>query len=312
MAKEACSDSDFIKLVETFGIGGTARKLGISDRSVFSRRKRLEERGGFSIAPPNWRALNEQHDARLHIKVKDGCVLVGSDAHYWPEIVTTAHRAFIKFIRDLKPKAVILNGDIMDGASVSRHPPIGWEKNPTLIEEIDACKARLFEIEKVSKGAKKIWTLGNHDARFSTRLATVAPEYARVNGTRLVDHFPDWEPCWSVWIDDQTVVKHRFKSGIHAPWNNTMWAGKSIVTGHLHSQKVYPLSDYNGTRWGVDCGTLAEPTGPQFRNYTEDAPLNWRSGFCVLTFWKGRMLTPELVRVVGDGQVEWRGKVVEV
>jgi hypothetical protein len=111
-----------------------------------------------------------------------------------------------------------------------------------------------------------------------------------------------------VFMNDDAVVKHRFKSGVHAPHNNTMWAGRTIVTGHLHSQKIYPLSDYNGTRWGVDAGTMADPYGPQFYNYTELNPLNWRSGFAMLTFVKGKLLMPELIWVSGPGTVQFRGK----
>lgn len=107
-------------------------------------------------------------------------------------------------------------------------------------------------------------------------------------------------------------MKHRYKGGLHATHNNTMWAGKTMVTGHLHSLKVTPLTDYNGTRWGVDSGTLAEPYGPQFRDYTETNPLNWRPGFVVLTFQSGQLLDPELVRVRSEGEVVFRGKVIEV
>jgi hypothetical protein len=31
--------------------------------------------------------------------VKDGVVLVGSDAHYWPDIISTAHRGFRNGLR---------------------------------------------------------------------------------------------------------------------------------------------------------------------------------------------------------------------
>jgi hypothetical protein len=76
--------------------------------------------------------------------------------------------------------------------------------------------------------------------------------------------------------------------------------------------KVQPFSDYNGTRFGVDCGTLADPGGPQFVDYMEDSPANWRSGFVVLTFHKGRLLWPEPVHVIEDGAVEFRGRVIDV
>lgn len=108
------------------------------------------------------------------------------------------------------------------------------------------------------------------------------------------------------------MVKHRFKNGVHATHNNTVNSGVSIVTGHLHSLKVTPFSDYHGTRFGVDTGTLADPSGPQFVNYTEANPTNWRSGFAVLTIHNGKLLWPELVHVIEPGKVEFRGVVLDV
>jgi len=118
--------------------------------------------------------------------------------------------------------------------------------------------------------------------------------------------------CWSCWPTDNVVVKHRWKGGIHATHNNTVNSGKSIVTGHLHSLKVTPFADYNGNRFGVDTGTLAEPSGPQFENYLEQSPTNWRSGFVVLTFKDGEMLWPEIVHKWADGQIEFRGQIIDV
>lgn len=235
--------------------------------------------------------------------------MIGSDSHYWPGIVSTAHDAFLEFCREYKPKIVIKNGDEADFPQISRHAPIGWEKRPTLADEIDNLKAMLSEVEKVSPKARHVWPLGNHDARFESRLATVAPEYANVYGVHLKDNFPKWEPCWLAFINHDVAVKHRFKSGINAPQLNTLWSGRTIITGHLHAQGIRPHSDYNGTRWGVDAGTMADPYGPQFSHYTEMNPLNWRSGFCLLTFVKGRLLLPEVVWISGPGEVQFRGKV---
>lgn len=68
--------------------------------------------------------------------------------------------------RELKPVAIVQNGDVFDGASVSRHPSIGWESKPTVVDEINACKERLAEIEDAAPWAKRIWTAGNHDLRY--------------------------------------------------------------------------------------------------------------------------------------------------
>ena len=64
--------------------------------------------------------------------------------------------------------------------------------------------------------------------------------------------------------------------------------------------------------WGVQTGTLAEPTGMQFADYTEDAPHDWRSGFVMLSWEKGRMLMPEMIQVCGENEVEFRGEILEV
>lgn len=317
MPKSKCSDQDFIALFEEHGASGTAERLGVLLDAVYKRRKRLEVRIGRQILSPNGERHGSMrtgihHPARLHIGVENGVVLVASDAHYWPGVVTAAHKAFVQFCDEMNPKAVIMNGDVFDGASVSRHPSIGWEERPTVQEEIDTCQDRLREIQAASEKARHIWTLGNHDGRFETRLATVAPEYARVNGVHLKDHFPLWENAWSCWINESVVVKHRYKGGVHATHNNAIWSGKSIVTGHLHSLKVTPFSDYNGCRWGVDTGTLCGPPWPQAIDYLEDNPVNWRSGFAVLTFHNGRMLWPEVVHAVSEDEVEFRGKVIRV
>lgn len=311
------SDTDFIEAFRRGGAPEVQRLGGASTRNVMSRRRSIEREYGIALKSPNqhgpkiWQEVNIVQK-RLQHEVRDGTVLIGSDSHYWPGVVTTAHSAFVKFARELKPAVIIKNGDELDFPAISRHPSIGWEERPKVVDEIECAKERLAEIEDASKNSKLYWPLGNHDARFETRLATVAPEYANVHGVHLKDHFPRWQPCWSVWLNDNVVVKHRFKGGMHATHNNTLWAGKTIITGHLHSLRVTPFSDYNGTRYGVDTGTLAEPYGPQFENYTEQNPLNWRSGFIVLTFHKGRLLVPEVAFVSGEGEVEFRGKVIHV
>jgi hypothetical protein len=310
----SCDDRTFIELFETIGPARTAKRINCAERAVFARRDRLERRLGRSIRPPDnsARAPTSLHPQRVELSVKDGIVLVASDGHYWPGEPSTAHKAFVQFCRELKPVAVIMNGDAFDGATISRHPPIGWENNPTVQQEIEVVQDRLGEIEAAAGKARKIWPLGNHDARYETRLATVAPEYARVFGVHLSDHFPLWEGCWSCWINGDVVVKHRLKGGVHATHNNTVAAGKTMVTGHLHSLKVTPYNDYNGTRWGIDTGCLADPDGPQFVDYSEDAPRNHRSGFIVLQFRGGKLMWPDVVYVVDKDHVGFRGELIRV
>lgn len=321
MPAPKCTDAEFVELFESLGPTGTARRLNMATQKVHARRRSLERKLKRRINGPERQHAKpiQSHPPRIYMEVATGTVIVGSDAHYWPGPPTTAHRAFVKFIKEMKPRAVIMNGDAFDGAAVSRHPPIGWTNRPTVQQEIEAVQERLHEIELAApRGCRTIWPIGNHDWRYENKIALLAPEYAGVEGMSLRHHFPNWEPCLACWINDSAphkgdavVVTHEFKAGEHAPHNNAVRSGRSFVTGHLHSQKVDPITDYNGTRFGVDAGMLAEPYGAQFL-YAKDNPRPWRSGFCVLTFKDGRLLWPELVTVWDDSTVQFRGELRRV
>jgi hypothetical protein len=275
-----------------------ARETGIPKSTIYDRKKAAEVRARVK--------------GREEVELENGIVLVGSDFHYWPGEPSVAHRAFVKFLKKLNPSIVVVNGDVLDASSISRHPPIGWNKIPSVKEELEVSQKRLAEIAKAAPKARKFWPLGNHDARFETRLAQVAPEFKDVHGISLADHFPEWKGCWSLHINDNTVIKHRYKGGSHAPFNNTVASGMSIITGHLHSQKVIPYTDFHGTRYGVDTGCLADPSHDAFTDYTEDNSKDWRSGFCVLTYRNGLLLYPELVTVWDSNTVQFRGELITV
>lgn len=326
MSRTPITDTDFIDIFQRKGATALASQLGVTERGVYERRRSIERRHGIRLKPPH-AAGGLVHDAEMRIAkeyphratltVKNGVVIVGSDFHIWPGAESIALRAFKKLCKDLKPSAVILNGDVLDFPKISRHPPIGWESAPSPVEEIEAAQDHLHDIAQAAGRARKIWTLGNHDARFETRLATVASEYRGISGIHLSDHFPLWEKGWSCFINEgiqggATMVKHRFKSGQSAPRANTLNAGVNMVTGHLHSQKVIPISDYLGDRYGVDAGCVADKAHKAFVDYTEDAPLDWRSGFCVLTYKDGKLLVPELVSKWDDKSVQFRGEVLRV
>lgn len=317
MAAAKCTDTEFIEIWRRLGSPQLiAEHLGVALRMIYRRRDAIEKRHGISLPTHNSQRADAKErrrhsEGRVDLSIENGVVLVFSDAHYHPGIVSTAHRALVSFVKMLKPVAVICNGDAFDGAQISRHPRIGWDTTPTVLEELRAVDERLSEIEAaVPPGCKLIWPLGNHDARYETFLAANVSQFQGVDGFHLKDKFPGWAPCWACWINDDTVVKHRWHNGIHATFNNTVKSGVNIVTGHLHQLKVTPWSDYNGRRFGVDTGTLADPYGPQFFNYTELNPVNWHSGFAVLTFKDGKLLQPELVQKYDEDSVEFRGHVL--
>jgi hypothetical protein len=308
-----------------------AKALDVSVRNVHERRRRLEAKHGivlpsansnFNSSPQSQERKSIQqiaerrareYEREMGVVVQNGVVLVASDCHYWPGIVTTAHQALCTLAKELKPAMLVLNGDILDGARISRHPRIGWEKQPALKDEVHALQDRCAELERAAGGAQLIRTIGNHDARFENYMSANAPELEDMTGATLIDYLPSWRAGYALHVnggtDGWTVIRHRpVGGGIHAAYNSTLRSGVHYVHGHLHKLQYTPWGDYRGRRYGVDTGTLAEPQGPQFA-YTEAGPLNWASGFAVLTYHAGRLLEPELC-VVHSGAAWFRGRKV--
>ena len=315
MASPVLSDEEFIEKYEAVGAAELARTTGLSKRAVQYRRASLEEKYKKSIHNPNrWNQVQKvvklEFPEWQQIDISNGYLIAFGDAHLMPGEKSTAHRALLRAISELKPKALIDLGDLLDFATISRHHRLGWDKSPKVADEVEWGSDCLHEMKKIGPKAmitKK--TIGNHDQRLSGFFSNRVPEIEGVKGTAYEDHFPGWPVSWSIRVNsDQLEITHRWKSGMHGPWNNTLWAGMSYVTGHQHKQQVYPLTDLRGDRWGVDCGTLASIYSPLFR-YLEGKPRNWRSGFGVFRF-EGRILRqPELVRVIDEekGLCEFRG-----
>ena len=290
-----------------------ARALGI-DRGTFRGRLELRTTGrsAESICAIDKNNAKTRYGARVNVPVKEGCVVVFSDAHFWPGYMSNANQALLKLLPKLKPYLLINNGDSFDGASISRYPRIGWDSKPTVKQELEVNTERLTEIEKAAPNAMRTWNLGNHDARFENYLAARAPEFQGVGGFHLKDHFPSWIPAWSTWIGDEIIVKHRMKGGKYSAANNVLAAGRSIVTGHDHMLWGKALTNYSGTSWGIDAGTLADVWGAMFKDYTEDHVVDWQSGFVILHFSKGRFTGPEFVHALPDGRVIYRGSDLKV
>lgn len=313
--KPKVPDQDFVDIVNNSkSIADAARVIQTGEREVYSRKKRMEERGFIFASRVGNNGVSEylaDKQRTINLEIENGYVIVGSDAHYVKGVITPAHLAFCWLTAELKPKAVILNGDIMDNSSISAHHRIGWEKQPTVKEELETVQTRLDEIESVAGSAKLFRTWGNHDIRFDGRLSSQVPQYEGVFGCTLDDHLPKWKSCWSLMVNKHTLIKHRIRGGIHAVWNNMHASHTSTVTGHLHKLEVKPFTHMaptnNGCIYGVDTGTLADPWADTFA-YLEEGPRNWRSGFAVLTFVDGILMPPELCQIV-DGQAWFRGRL---
>ena len=322
MSKPSTTDQEFIELWHKLGSPQLmSEQLGVGVRNICDRRARLEKKLGINLDTHNdlrygnrVPTITHSFDRVRSIANLEGYVFVFSDAHFQPDQSTPAFYAMLKLIKKLKPVAIIANGDILDGGTISKYGPEDWSERPTLQQEVEAVQVHMDAIVKACRGLGTILhrTIGNHCIRFDKRLANAAPEFRGIKGTTLSDHIQEWTVSWSVMVNDNTMIKHRMQhSGIHSAYNNTLKGGINTVTGHTHLLEVKPWGDYQGRRYGVSTGMLADPKSGAFR-YIEDNPVPWCQGFAILSFdTDGRLLPPELVEVI-EGIPYFRGQKIEV
>jgi hypothetical protein len=319
MAKSACSDEEFIALFKEHRSPKILSTiLGVAERNIIKRRDVLERKYEILLQSNTNRGVPKfiipENRVECTYTLKDGIVLVGSDCHYNPDYISTAHRAFVHFTKRLKPSMIVLNGDLFDFAQISAHNRIGFQQQFTVLQELEEVQARLGDIEKVRPaGCILHRTIGNHDLRFDGKLSNMVPQYEGVKGMCLADHLPGWSYSWSIRVNGNTMIKHRWHNGIHAVYNNILKGGMSMVTGHLHSLKVTPWTNYKGDMYGVDTGMMAAVKDDQFL-YHENSSVNWRAGFAVLVYVNGHLMPPELVQVINEdeGLVFFRGELHKV
>ena len=304
-ARTGTTDEEFIELFKRLGSPArVADELGINVRNVYTRRRAIEGRHGITLEAAKPEVIHPARVAKYYDKPVD--IAVFTDPHFWPNELSPAFFILHQAIETYKPDIVLCTGDILDGARISRHPRRGWETSPTLKQELEAAQEAMGLIFDASRGADHLLTKANHDDRFDNYLSANASQFEGLPGTRLYDYFPGWEVSDLITINDALAAFHDWHSGIHGAFNNTLKAGISTVSGHTHRCTVREWTDFTGTRYGIEAGTLANIYGPQFA-YTKMRPVNWQSGFAWIHI-DGATITPERIVVTPEGTARWRGK----
>lgn len=93
----------------------------------------------------------------------------------WPYEDPTAWRLFLAWVRDARPDAIYLTGDMIDAYEISRFGADGGAPRPSIQEEIAYAHARLAELRSAAGAdAEILWIAGNHEERLVSYLARVA------------------------------------------------------------------------------------------------------------------------------------------
>ena len=322
MARSGCNQhtgpqipaEQFIKAWHEEGGSPTrvARALRCTVRNVYYRRDALEAEGHLlattsdnpAYLRPSW-----TYPKFVDLELRGGSALIGSDRHAWPGPAPPAWRAFVEVANKAQPAVIVLNGDMIDGARVSRHEALRRSNPPRIETELETLQREVLDLPP----ARRIHTIGNHDMRVDAYIARQAQE-AEGLCRCVADYLPDWEFCYAALINEgavggMTEVRHRYRGGEHAGKNNAKATGITTVTGHTHQLDATPIYSRLGVHYGIEDGMLADPEHACFE-YTEGNPTRWQAGFVLLTWDEhGLLLPPEICRDV-RGRMMFRGEVV--
>ncbi len=241
-------------------------------------------------------------------------------------------RSFLLAIRDLKPDGVLLNGDIIDGGEISRHPQIRG-RTVKLKDELVHQKHMYRLIRQVHKG-DLFSTAGNHDLadRLPRYLAQVDQVVSEIDNRRVdqlmgLDEFDVKlfhggsvkSPIGTEGAKSGFLlfgfyrIHHGSKLGQIPSMEELKAAGRSGQSGHVHrSSLVFGSTEANG-----NLSWMSTPMGArdEHGHYNPGPHTGWQRGFGVAwLFPDGHVHQYPVVvqgkpeRVIVEGHIYERGR----
>lgn len=252
--------------------------------------------------PANWKPLPKPKK-RKRQKVLTAVVL--SDFHA-PHHDKTLFELTCQYLADEQPDQIIVNGDLMDAATVSRHRviPGGGYDNP-IQENIDSAYGILRQLRTTCPDAEIILLRGNHDERLEHALIDNVAALFRVRAAG--------EEIPALSLENLLRLRELHITYIDEPWDrakvqvlgNYRLASRhghsvtknpgpkvladlsgSTITGHSHRLSSYYLTSHHHeygpeTRVAVEAGCMCEIEDGL--GYAREP--NWQRGFLIAKSW---------------------------
>jgi len=258
---------------------------------------------------------------KVEIKNKRGYkkVLVYGDIHY-PYQDERALNILYEYMKDYKPDAVVILGDVVDFYSIS-----DWDKNPDHFDlqyELDLARDHLRKVRKIVGKQTRIYYLeGNHEARLQ-RYVYRHPELEGLdvlNIKYLLD-FDKYKIEFKgadvdYWKKDNGHLKLGNVLLMHGDnrlngASNSKYSGYSVkntilgatqmntIIGHVHRLSMFYHKTPTDYLVGMEAGSLCQEVGTA----------NWQQGFVTFELYRGKMINPRTHHIV-DGVMYDDGKV---
>jgi predicted phosphodiesterase len=175
--KEQSLEFDNVENIRTMiryvtGSNGSQKNKDVKDKSLFRPARTSND----YLLPQSY-----ANDFTLY-EIKQSRILIISDLHF-PYQNNEAIILALDYGKEKKVDCIILNGDVMDQANISRHER-DWRAR-SIAEEFEAVRVFLKSLRLHFPKTKIVWKLGNHEERWEKFLYNKAPEIFDVNDFQL-------------------------------------------------------------------------------------------------------------------------------
>lgn len=224
---------------------------------------------------------------------------------------------FLSAIRDLQPDAVLLNGDILEGSEITRHPQIpGWTVPLQL--EFDFLREMIRQIRELHEGDLFLGG-GNHGIdRLTMYLTQQKPALACLR-TMRIDKLMELEEYNVQLMQGGTILSpegqeddeqgfllfgfyrphHGTKLGQHPAFAELKAIGRSGQSGHVHrADMAFGCTEKDkGLSWMCTPMGCTERVA---RHYIKSPNKGWQKGFGVAWLFPGEQVRQYPVLTDGD------------
>ena len=227
--------------------------------------------------------------------------------------------SFLHACKAMDPDIVLLNGDMIEGSAISRHPKVPG-KVMKLQDEFNFLREMIQKLREVCPDAEIIWTAGNHGLdRLASYLTQVAPGLAGLDSMRIdklagLDEYGVHLAQGGSFVSPEgqetriTGVKlHGFYIGYHGtalgqtPYLTELRdSGLSGQSGHVHrAGMAYSTTEALGAHsWMSTPSSVVEACA---RSYMKKRSIAWQRGFGVCYLYPGAQRCHQYPVVLNDG-----------
>lgn len=245
----------------------------------------------------------------MEIKNFKGTVAIVCDPHV-PDHDRDVQSVQLQIIRDIKPRVVILDGDIFDFYQISRFNT-DPAREETMQDELDLAHSYLKTFRYAAPDAEIIENDGNHEDRLRRFLWTEGRRVRNLRALKL-DNLYGLEELGikrellnrGVFIDNIFRVIHgdivRKHSGYTAKATMEKYGGCGLH-GHSHRGGNHLKTDAS-IDWGWWEGYCSCRLDPEY-----DPSPNWQQGMVVIDFWGSQRFYVQPVQII-KGKAQFGSK----